>query len=123
MDNNITAQIIGIVETSALPEEIKTVYREKLKKDGANNATIESIKGYLREMMAADAKNSGFEPAADDPQAQQALADFEAATSSLKDRYTATMQDLEERIDNVMNSTSQQLEKIQAQGAKEELTA
>lgn len=122
MDNN-TAQIIGIVETSILPEAIKTSYIERLTSVGATKEIVESIKGYLRSLMVVDAKKAGIEPASDDPKVVKAVATYEESTNDLNDRYTATMQDLEERIDKVMNDAGAQLDKIETQIAKEELTA
>jgi len=120
MDNN-TAQIIGIVETSILPDPIKANYINKLTIEGASKEIVESIKGYLRSLMTVDAKKADVEPPADDPKVSKLLTDYEASTNSLNDRYIATMEDLEERIDKVMNETSSQLEKIQTQIVKDEL--
>ena len=120
MDNN-TAQIIGIIETSIMPDPLKKVYIERLTTNGANKELVEEIKAQLRSIMAEEAKKAGFEPANDDPKVIKLVADYKTATTDLDNRYTATMQDLEDRIEKVMNDTSAQLDKIETQIVKEEL--
>ncbi len=122
MPNN-TAKIIGIVEASPLPEERKALYREMLKKEGATAATVEAIKSDLRGLIAEKFVAAGGELDPNDPDLKKAEAESAQALQSVQDRYIATMKDLEERIDKVMGDAQTEIDKLDANLAKEELTA
>lgn len=118
------AQIIGIVETSPLPEERKALYREMLTKEGASaTAIVEAIKSDLRNVIDQNFVAAGGELDPNDPELKKVQDETEQAMKSVQQRYIATMKDLEERVDKVMNDAESQIDKLNATLAKEELTA